>query len=295
MSISNIAQLLYEELPQEILYHYTSLNGVMGIVKSRSLWATEVRFFNDTAELKHAVDFISSIIDHRLASRSENIELLTQFKRWLNDRIVNGHMLYVVCFTESGNLLSQWRGYSQAAKGVSLGFSPEKISMAAGEQFFQVGKCVYDLNIQEKLAVSILDEIQSVAKLKGENNNMFKRHPSESFYDVFFELELDILRIAVLLKHPAFHEEREWRVVSSAITNYIKSPIEYREGSSMLIPFMNFILPSAVDRTVDIERAYLGATPNINNAMTSLSMFLSKNNSSPREGVHYCQIPYRDW
>ena len=164
MSISNIMQQLYAEPPKETLYHYTSLNGVMGIMKSSALWATEVRFFNDTAELKYAVDFISSIIDYRLARGSDNIELLTQLQRWLNDRILNGHMLFVVCFTERGNLLSQWRGYSQAGKGVSLGFAPEKISMAACEQSFQVGKCIYDLNLQEKLAVNILDEIGSIHK-----------------------------------------------------------------------------------------------------------------------------------
>ena len=103
------------------------------------------------------------------------------------------------------------------------------------------------------------------------------------------------MRLAALLKHPSFYEEQEWRLVSSVTTNYITAPIEYREGPSMLIPYMNFYLPEAEDRRIDIEHVFLGPTPNVNSSMTSLSRYLSKKGASPRQGMTYCQIPYRAW
>ena len=95
-----------------------------------------------------------------------------------------------------------------------------------------------------------------------------------------------MLRIAVLLKHAAFHEEEEWRVVSRVMTNYVTEPIQYREGSSMLIPYVEFGLPESPDRRVDLEHVVLGPTPNQNISMNSLSRYLSKNGiEAPAAGI----------
>ena len=39
----------------DILYHYTSARAFLDIVKSKAIWASNVRFLNDTAELRHAI------------------------------------------------------------------------------------------------------------------------------------------------------------------------------------------------------------------------------------------------
>jgi hypothetical protein len=226
MPIQDLVQELYAEQPGETLYHYTSLKGTIGIIESRSLWATDIRFFNDAAELKYTADRLQTTIAQRLEDGDSNARLLTQFQGWLSRRITDGHMLYVACFTANGNLLSQWRGYCPIGKGVSLGFHPEKIRSCAAEQYFLIGKCVYDVKTQHRLVASIIDTIERVAEEKGENADPSKRHPSQSFYDVFEEVEADLLRVAALLKHPSFHEEQEWRTVSPVTTNYVDAPIE---------------------------------------------------------------------
>jgi hypothetical protein len=295
MTIADLAHDLYVDQPQATLYHYTSLKGVLGIVEGGSLRATDIRFFSDAAEMKHTVDLLRTIIAQRQEGGASNPSLLVQLQEWLSNRLTDGHMLYVACFTANGNLLSQWRSYCPTAKGVSLGFHPKKISSVATEQLFQVGKCVYDAKTQMQLAGKILEAIEEVARSKGENTNPAKRHPSNSYYDVFEEIESDLLRVAALLKHSSFHEEQEWRAVSSIMTNYVEAPIEYREGPSMLVPFVEFHLPKAADRRLDIEHVFLGPTPNVNNSTTSLSRYLSKKGASPRQGIQYCQIPYRAW
>lgn len=295
MKIADLAHDLYAEQPLETLYHYTSLSGVIGIVESGSLRATDIRFFNDAAEMRHTADLLRTVIAQRREGGTSSLPLLVQLQEWLSHRLTDGHMLYVACFTANGNLLSQWRSYCPTAKGASLGFHPKKISSAATEQSFQVGRCVYDVKTQLQLAEKTLEAIEELARRKGENTDPSKRHPANSYYDVFEAIEADLLRVAALLKHPSFHEEQEWRAVSSVMTNYVEAPIEYREGSSMLVPFVKFRLPKAADRCLDIEHVFLGPTPNVNNSMTSLSRYLSKKEVSPRRGVQYCQIPYRAW
>ena len=40
-----------------ILYHYTTPEGLKGILQSGKLWATEVRYMNDASELDYALEF----------------------------------------------------------------------------------------------------------------------------------------------------------------------------------------------------------------------------------------------
>lgn len=293
--IAKLAHDLYAERPKHPLYHYTSLNSVRGIVDTGSLRATEIRYFSDAAEMKHAGDQLSSIISFRDIFGESDSKLLNQLREWLSHRLTAGHQLYVACFTANGNLLSQWRSYCPTAKGVSLGFNAEKLCATATRQSWQVGKCIYDPEKQRDIVNRILNEIERLAKKRGENTDPSKRNPANSFHDIFEKIETDLLRVAALLKHPSFHEEQEWRIVSPAITNFVEAPIEYREGSSMLVPFMEFRLPEAADRRLAIEHVILGPTPNSEISMESLSNYLSKNGASPRSGLASCGIPYRPW
>jgi hypothetical protein len=288
--IKNLSDNLFSTRPSGTLYHYTSLTGLEGILSSGSLWATDIRYLNDAAEMQHTAEIIRIEIAKRLELGSGNPKLLSQLKEWIFDRLENGHMLFVSSFTANGNILSQWRGYCPHGKGVSLGFDAESICACASELSFQVGKCIYDYATQAELASQIISAIEDLAERFGEAGKS-KRHPSQSYHDVFEAVETDILRIASLLKHPSFREEDEWRVVSPVLTNYVTSPIAYREGLSMLVPYIEFNL--ARKSKVKLEHIFLGPTPNVNLSMSSLSRSLSRKGLSPSRGLTYCSIPYR--
>ena len=221
--------------------------------------------------------------------------MLFQFEEWLKGRLLFGNMLFVVCFTADGNLLSQWRSYTNPSKGVSIGFAADTLVECASSQSFQLARCVYDPEEQRILAERFIEELIKLARTRGEVTDPSKRHPANSFHAVFEEIEDDLLRIASLLKDSAFHEEKEWRAVSRIITSYVTEPLEYREGQSTLIPYTKFTLPTAPGRRIDLHRVIIGPTPRGNNSVTSMSNFLSRNGASPLQGTMYCQIPYRTW
>ena len=52
--------------PENPLYHYTSLEGLRGIVDSRTLWATDIRYLNDAQELHHFGQLVIAEIDARM-------------------------------------------------------------------------------------------------------------------------------------------------------------------------------------------------------------------------------------
>lgn len=294
MSIAQLVDNLYREQPAGVLYHYTSLGALTGIVDSGCLYATDIRFFSDAAEMKHAANILCIYIAQRIEAKSSNSHLFSQLREWVMERLVDGHMQFVVSFTGNGNLLSQWRSYCPHGRGVSIGFAPALLTQAATAQGFRVGKCIYDNRLQKDLVDSILAEIENLAEARGENNDSSRRHPSQSFHDVFEEVESDLLRVAALLKHGKFSEEEEWRAVSPITKNYVHAPIKYREGRTMLIPYVEFSLRGSTPSGLPLEHVFLGPTPNAGNSMTSLSRFLSKYRANPRRGVTYCQIPYRE-
>lgn len=291
--IKDITEKLYSDTPNEILYHYTSFKGLMGIVDSKALWASDIRYMNDSAELRHTVDLIRIDITQRIASGHANPNLLNQFLDWVSYRIANEHMLFGASFRSNGNLLSQWRGYSSPGKGVSIGFNPMHILKCAQSQSFKVGKCIYKSSDQRKLIKQVVDAVEALAGECDENTDSSTGHSSQSYHDVFEKIESDLLRIAAILKHPSFQEEEEWRIVSPALTDYETFPVLFREGNAMLVPYVEFDLLPENDNALTLEHIFLGPTPNTSISMNSLTMFLSKNGISPRKGISYCQIPYR--
>ena len=288
-----IVSSLYSEKPSRNLFHYTSLRSLEGIVRDRCLWATDIHYFNDAAEMRHIAQLLDGEIDRRIHQGCDNEKVLSQFRVWLSDRLPNGNMVFVTSFTQNGNLLSQWRGYCAPGKGVSFGFDPGLILRCADEQSFQVGKCIYETADQAKLVTQIVDAVSDLAKIRGEAAPN-KKHPSQSYHGVFEEIENSLLHIGALVKHPSFAEEEEWRAVSSIFTNYVEAPIHYRESLSMLVPYIHFSLAPSGESRLFFKHVFLGPTPNINLSINSLSRFLAKHNTG-QFSVQYCGIPYRNW
>jgi len=291
--IHDITAKLYSDIPRERLYHYTNFTGLLGIVDSRALWASDIRYMNDSAELKHTADLIRSEITLRIDAGHPRPDLLNQFLDWVTHRITNGHMLFASSFRSNGNLLSQWRGYSRIGKGVSLGFNPEYILRCANHQSFQIGKCIYNCEHQERLIRRVIDAVEALAREHDHAGIGEKLVGDKSYQGVFQLIESDLLRIAAILKHPSFREEEEWRIISPVITDYVKASVLFREGTSMLVPFIQFGLMAEHDSPIVLEHLFLGPTPNITISMNSLTMFLSKSGIVPTKGISYCQIPFR--
>jgi hypothetical protein len=283
--IDAITTRLFTTAPTETLYHYTSLAGLLGIIGSRELRASDIRYMNDSAELRHTLDLLNRQVTRRILSGVDHPEHLNAFLDWLGRRIVSGPMLFGASFRANGNLLSQWRGYSVHGKGVSLGFDPFEIARRAHAQGFSVGRCIYDPQAQERLIEEVIDGVE---KLAGAPQDAASRAQER-----FQHIEEDLLRIAAVLKHPAFEEEQEWRIVSPIIASAHHPAVHFREGASMLVPYFAFRLAADDAPGVSLNHVYIGPSSNAELSMHSLRLYLEQQNAAPRDGIRYCQIPYR--
>jgi hypothetical protein len=62
--------------PPDLLFHYTTSQGLLGIVQTNNLWATNISYMNDTSELTLACRMTREILDERVSSEdSEEVRV----------------------------------------------------------------------------------------------------------------------------------------------------------------------------------------------------------------------------
>jgi hypothetical protein len=280
--------------PAGVLFHYTSLAGLMGVLNTGELWASELRSLNDTTELTRGFDLLAGAATDRLTGDSDDIA--QQLLDWIENRSRYGPMMFAAAFTEEGNLLSQWRGYCPPGAGVSFGLSFAHIKACASSNRFRLGKCIYDGLRQRELAQTFTDLLLEAARREGPNTRL---HPSQSYHSTFHRLEEQTLHWCALMKHEAFAAEVEWRAVSEAHIDYVTgagASIRYRVGQSMVVPYIAFPLRNS-DGVVPLDLLITGPTPHPERATESVQRLVAQH----LRGLHgpwkaqYCQIPYRAW
>jgi hypothetical protein len=295
--IESVSSSLFSSSPTDILYHYTSLDALVSIVPGGKLWASDVHYLNDSSELHHAVQLFVRDVHTRQQSDppSSDVALLWQLSSWLQGRLASGHLLFVACFTEAGDLLSQWRGYTPHARGVSLGFSSSHLLECANVQGFAFGRCIYQQSEQQRIAHAAMQAVIDSAKAVGPAPPS-EAHPSQSFHPVFTAAEPHLLMIAALLKHQAFEAEKEWRAVSAYVSDYVNSPVHHRAGRTTLVPYWQFDLHRPGMDGIGIESAVLGPTPHPALALQALDQFLAHNKVSggKMRRTSVSQVPYRE-
>lgn len=281
----------YDPLPHSTLYHYTSLAGLLEIVEDQVLWASNAHYLSDMKEIQHAQDFmIAEIMELLPRAPPYEAEVLMQLRHWLIDRGLNRHQLFLCSFTEEGNLLSQWRGYTPHGLGVSLGFPAADIVQLAAAQGYRLVKCVYDADRQRQLIGRIIDAMFTQA---GQWGAALERAPKPQYYPLFEKFTDELLLLSAVLKHWSFREEREWRVISPVFRDLADADVKYRIGRFTLIPYREFSITVGRGRPIDIDEVIIGPSSSVGLSMDSIPHYLASRGVHPRRGVHSCGIPYR--
>jgi len=218
--------------PPDVLYHYTRREGLLGILEKRSVYASHIRYLNDAHEMAHAMDLIQTILKVRLAvATGDQKQLYEQVKQWV-ESLKFQNQVFVFSMSQDGDSLSQWRAYCNSNDGYAIGFDTQKLSQHANSQFFYMAPCVYDHEAQDALISLLLEDV----------NDDFQKRIQSSVNDAINQASayfvLLFLILAPVLKAPAFKEEKEWRLISIAKHGFGQPSVQYRNGRSLLIPYV---------------------------------------------------------
>jgi hypothetical protein len=207
---SVISRILNTGVPNS-LYHYTSSAGLMGIIKSNKIWTTKIHYLNDKSEIQLAFKHIRNEIDSQKngKGKTRSDEELNAMMEILES--VEGINVSVASFTEVGDQLSQWRGYCEIGDGYSIGFNGKKLMEHVDKsENYRLVPCVYE----EKKQLEIVKELVNSAPVIDITNH--PNYGKPPFYNMPFGDAA--LFLAPIIKSESFREEKEWRLISSALS-----------------------------------------------------------------------------
>jgi hypothetical protein len=227
------------------LYHYTTWEGLLGILDSQTLWATNYKFLNDYSEIILFREKLIPLI-HPLVRNAyeELIRQRPQVEQKIHDsggidQVVQhdskafvdaqysalGDEIYILSFCgPHGNpkinrngLLSQWRGYGTGG-GAVLILDTKKIEEILAQEANQyeysaglIADLVYsddEQKLKEELSeeLTILSDIVKLYFNPDNTNHQLKIDASKGF--------LPFVQCISRYKHYGFQEENEVRIVA---------------------------------------------------------------------------------
>jgi len=243
--------------PPNQLFHYTNVDGLLGIVQTNSLWATNIRFLNDSSELKYGVELFEEVLGERKNPIQDR--LCAEYK--LLER-VSAHSTtlevfsnFVVCLSENGNQLSQWRAYGGDGAGYSIGFNACSIGQLewADSRSLFLFKVCYERGRQKELLGNLVDRF--VSRIKDEGTAELQLFSSLLLARVQYYL--------VSFKNNAFQEEGEWRLVYTIPIPTDQRDLRFRASGGLIVPY--YVLTPPGHDLLPIESVYQGprAAPEI--------------------------------
>jgi hypothetical protein len=202
---------LFAVEPPQLLFHYTTLAGGYGILRSDALWMTKIRYLDDTSELEIGIATFKLLLEElvRAPLAADEHELIEAVLGGLGS--VAASNICVTSFCEHGDLLSQWRWYGEGGRGLSFGIS-SGVLRGLGEGRINLWKCIYDARAHRELLQAMIERLLAAYRLERERCG--EPPGAEARHYLVQRFFASFLQIAPIIKNPNFAEEREWRLVT---------------------------------------------------------------------------------
>lgn len=218
-----------------VAYHYTNQSGLIGILRSVTIRATDVRFLNDSVEFTYGTSVFEYVIKEREKERH-----IPRFKKDDLYQTLKLRPRYAASFSQDGDSLSQWGMYGQFA----LGWELEKLASIclATRTLTMLSPCLYLEEEQHAVVNTFVDE-----NLKALDSGIIDESIFASNLANFWGW------CGSFFKHPSFAQERELRLITFLPSEDYTSDSEQggiavrwgvREGPLHPIPFVSIGIPS---------------------------------------------------
>lgn len=256
------------------LFHYTTSAGLRGILTSGELRATNFAYLNDALEpLYGRYVALETLRDLRDGASTTCEARFLDYAMEAFASSTRDTELYVTCFCEDGDLLSQWRGYGDTSGRYSIQFDTARLQ--AEDHTFSFGQVIYSHDEQ----VSIVTATARAAA----DAILAQRSPSfEDSSDLFWRrvtalLMAHVASDAAFFKPKAFSEEREWRAVRHVYPSDGLAAIEF-DATALIRPYTSMFQGERIGdgRILPISKIIVGAHSSAILARKSVRMLLAK-------------------
>lgn len=232
------------------LCHYTTLEGALGIITGRDLWLSHLRFSNDDDEFLYGLKLVGNELDalaEATPADAGRVQLINDVKARIDEQ--REQPIYISCFCEHDNLLSQWRGYADNGGGVSIEFDADGFRAYSGPDSLlgltRLWRVIYKEESQRRIVQRALEFPYWGA---GPDQVRFIADALSFFLPTF--------------KNADFIDEKERRLIFTPDPAKAPKP-RFRTRGGMLVPYMRMrdmagLPPDATAERLPIKRVLVG-------------------------------------
>lgn len=241
-----------EENAPPTLFHYTSAEGLVGIVTSRKFFLTDVLSSSDRSEIVYGSGLAQAALTDHVGHPLCDL-ILAAYRGHPLQNLGETYFLHAVCFCPHPDVLTQWRAFSTAG-GFALGVDFAKIYKRGEAGEFAVTKILYDEARQKEiLREAVRFSRETYDHFKPEAAKMLPEDRQLLLNELVVQSAMLLLTSIVRFKHPAFASEEEWRVLRLDPPVELSGKLRYRMSGPRLIPYIE--LPFEPDLITNIVRS----------------------------------------
>lgn len=251
-----------------MLYHYTDGAGLLGIVNSGAIWATDALYLNDSTELSYgrelATEYLETLKDDLLGGTDDERYLFGLLSSGVS--ISEHRPAYVACFCEEPDILSQWMGYGRAGGGFALGLLRHELVRASAQYSEPPGsdpgvRTIFD-GPEAKLHKVIYDrgtQVQVIAAMVKSALDAGGGTPGG-----LGGMQREMATALATFKDKAFEAEQEWRLIRYAGDLGARdTTVKFRMRGTLMVPYVEIpLIPRTGGRARDLPlvEIIVGAT-----------------------------------
>ena len=259
------------------IYHYTSAEGLMGIVASGTIRFTEYSSLNDATEGDYIFFVLKSLLNYDIAYDKRFINEIVQHvdANDYYDVYPDKDLKYFIsCFSLNNDSLPMWNYYANK-KGYNINFDfydikqeVEKIQKKYPKNvYFEPYQVLYETEKQKEFLIEHLNYVYKIWKDR-----------KSDFIIKFFLNYLNSIKFA--FKHPAFKSEDEVRFVYKIKKEFFNSEIaktgekeliKIKEKNGYFVPFIDVPFDKKIVKKICLSPLYKSTQ-----AKESLYFFLNK-------------------
>jgi Protein of unknown function (DUF2971) len=269
-----------------VLFHYTSAEGLKGIIESGKIWATSSYHVNDSSEYRYGFQLAESVLNLETNHRT----LAEMVRRSLNNHygLLN---FYLTCFCDSANDLSMWRFYG--LQGYSLGFNfSDLVSRLAVQPVAPVAWTRSNLRPGLSLVRVIYDEETQLDLIQKLINKASELEVSDGLESFTAGIALVISECISAFKNPAFSAEREWRLVQTLPIGTDGKDAHMRVKNEKLIPYIELDVLQQPSGLLPLHSIHLGPAVDRVGGERAIRLLLDKYRY-PEVRIEGCSHPIR--
>ncbi len=221
---------------ETMLWHYTGGAGLLGILTSQSIYATQVSCLNDSSEIRYASfvfrEALTRLEQKQVSGSHDAAFLAAALKYFADDPMSPNHVAlpnFVACFSEISDDLSHWRAYGGGENGYAIGFKAKELSRVPN---CLLARVTY---YKEEKHGYLIDEVaEATVKFFNEGLLKYGAGAEGQWTEEFLEKwDIAITQVAPLIKQAAFSSERECRLSKGYTLNDLQE-LRFLQKNTML-------------------------------------------------------------